>query len=243
MSTRGPRLKSPTPRPGSRAITPRIVNVALADDDLIADRDAERGQQLRPHQRRRGLRAARASRSAPPCSVDAAVERKRAAARPAAPPSRATALRPSAGRTIVGVSIDFGALGRRRPRRGGGRSSRAPPASSRGWWRSGRRRRSATCASRAEDAADALDHRAQRDDRGDADRDADEEEQQPLPATRASRAPPSAGRTSSRHRSRSTTRPSRSTSRASAIAASSASCVTSTSVVPRAGVNRRAADP
>ena len=103
---------------------------------------------------------------------------------------------------------------------------------------------------RAEDVAHALNHRPQRDDRGDADRDADEEEQQAPPRrprlahrhakdehhARASRGLPALGRGAS------VTRPSRSTTRASAMAASSASCVTSTIVVP-ARVNPRAAAP
>ena len=33
------------------SITPRIVNAAWPIDELVADRDAERGQQLRPDQR------------------------------------------------------------------------------------------------------------------------------------------------------------------------------------------------
>src|SRR5437867_3671341 len=102
----------------------------------------------------------------------------------------------------------------------------------------------------SDDITNALDDRPQRDDRGDADRDADEKEQEAVP--RRPRLPhghskdESHGRTgrllSVKGRARSaptrsdadsTTRPSRSASRASANDASSASCVTSTTVLPR----------
>ncbi len=46
-------LADAAPRLAARS-TPRIVNVAWPIDDLIADRDAERRQQLGPDERRRG---------------------------------------------------------------------------------------------------------------------------------------------------------------------------------------------
>jgi hypothetical protein len=75
--------------------------------------------------------------------------------------------------------------------------------------------------------ADVLNHRAKRDDRGDPDRDAHEEEQKPLPG---------GARLAQRHDQDEphvclTTAPSRRTMRASATPASSRSCVTRTSVV------------
>ena len=81
-----------------------------------------------------------------------------------------------------------------------------------------------------EHLAHVLNDRAQRHDGGHADGDADEEEQQAAPCR---------ARLADRHLQHephtcSTTRPSRRTSRESAIAASSASCVTRTIVVPRA---------
>src|ERR1043166_3379134 len=81
----------------------------------------------------------------------------------------------------------------------------------------------------AQNLAHAANHRTQRDDRGDADGNADEKENEAVP--RRARLP-------DRHAEhelhvRSTTRPSRRISRTSARAARSVSCVTSTIVVPR----------
>ena len=94
---------------------------------------------------------------------------------------RATCRDSSAGRAIVGVSIVSGA--RRRAASASALIDRLR-ASSGVQSRVVRRITSAAMsarASRVEDAADALDHRPERDDRRDADRDADEEEQQPPP--------------------------------------------------------------
>ena len=132
------------PRPGSFATTPRIVNVACADDDAIADRDAERRQQLRPHERRRGSRAARAS-TAVALELDGAVERKPRLNGPQLDHLRD---RPPVRRPHHRRRLDrFG------PRGGAGLGEaavdrpRAPRRSSRASCRTGRRRRSAPCAS------------------------------------------------------------------------------------------------
>ena len=103
--TREPKLKAPTRRPGSCAITPRMVNGSPPMSSAIADRMPSCDEQLRPDQR-------------------AAVREQRVgelAARPAGAPSRRTgspactprsstmrataAPFPSGGRTIVATSI------------------------------------------------------------------------------------------------------------------------------------------
>ena len=145
---------------------------------------------------------------------------------------RAAVFDRSAGRTMVGVSIGFGPAPSppprqtavdRRPRLGG------PVAGRRNQHVGGDERAGLA----AEHVADALDDRPHRDDGGHADGDADEEKQQAPPRRSglAHRHPQHEGHREITSTPRcSTTRPSRSTRRASAIAASSASWVTRTSV-------------
>ncbi len=237
MSMRGPRLKSPTRRPGSVAMTPRIVNGTCPMTIASPTVDVERGQQLGPHQHaailqhrvRVGLAALRASSS----RREETPGRSRAV-----PPSGSAVLRPIGGPHHRRRLDRVGATLCARLGEAVGRSSPAPPASSRGVVEISTSAAISVRASLAEHLADALDDRAERDDRRHADGDADEEEQQPPPRRPRLAQRPCAARTSSGRppRRRCARRPVRPAARAwhRPSPASSASCVTSTSVgVPR----------
>ena len=222
----------------------------LADRDLVAHLHAERRQQLRPHDDAVVLQQ-RVRVRLPVDQDDGAVQRKvrlhgaqlghlRHRLRRIGRPHHRRRLErfgPGGGAGIGERAIDGG------PRRLG------PVAVGRNQHVGGDERPRLA----ADHPADALDHRAQGDDRGDADGDADEEEQQAPPRrarfarrhpedehhrSRSRAGAPALAPTASLSASRtfsvfSTTRPSRIISLASAIAASSASCVTRTMVVPR----------
>ena len=225
------------PRPGSLAMTPRIVNVACPIDDLVADRDAERRQQLGPDEHAVVLAAARASRSGRPAASTLPYSGKprlhRAQLRH--PRDRLRPVRRPHHRRRLDR---LGPRRWRRPRRGGGRSSRAPRRSSRGWSRSARRRRSATWPRvpntprtlwiTERSATIAATPTAMQTKKNSSRRHDARVSRTAIRRTNIMRRRPRSSASVF-----STTRPSRRTSRASAIAASSASCVTSTSVVPR----------
>ena len=201
----------------------------LPDDDRIAEADAERRQQLRTHERAVMLKQrVRIGRIAG--ELDVAVKRKALLDRLELdhPRHRFRRIRrPDHRRRLERLGV-----------LGAGVGQTTIDRLTDGWRPVLRGRdeqvgRDERLGFPAEHVAHALNDRPQRHDRGNADGDAHEEEQQPVPRrSRLARGHPE-------HEGHgaapapSTTRPSRSTSRRSASAASSASCVTRTTVVPR----------
>ena len=104
MMTRAPKLKAPMRRPGSCAMTPRIVNGWPPIMQPIADAHAELHQELRADERATtGEEVVRVGTTVG--QRQRAVEREPVAATARSSTMRATAM-PCSARTIVGVSID-----------------------------------------------------------------------------------------------------------------------------------------
>ena len=179
MSTRGPRLNAPSRRPGLARDHAANREALRADRERVADRDV-RAAPAAP--------AAPARRSPPAARGDTARRRRASACRRTGSPAstaRSSTIRArpsarSAGRTIVASSTERDALGAGRlaaARRSSPRSSGVHRLVARDEDVGGDQRPRLA----GEHVAHALDHRAQRDDRADADGDADEEEQQAPP--------------------------------------------------------------
>ncbi len=230
ISRRGPRLKAPRLRPGSSVITPRMVNVCVP---MRIGSPTRRASCARNSGRTSAAIAQQVVAVGALAQTEGPIERKRGLHRAqlhhlrddpgriGRPHHRGnlhglgdvrdTAL-PLLCRQRVAHTIAEGRVARDQ---NVGRDERPRLARQRG--------------------AYALDHRPQRDDRPDADGDAERRRRRAASTRPGSRAAPSGPRslTGRPPRRRAIRRPSRSTRRRSASAASWGSCVTSTSVVPR----------
>ena len=135
MSTRGPRLKSPTRRPGSLVMTPRIVNgawpMAIWSPTSTPSAVSSSGRTSAPWSCEQRVRVGLAAVEHRPCR-----RAETPAARARSSTIRATACARSAGRTIVGVSMRLGPRRRAGIREPAVDRLRAPSASTRGWSRS-----------------------------------------------------------------------------------------------------------
>ncbi len=242
--TRGPRLKAPSRRPGSAVMTPRMTK----------SRPPSASGRRPPGRAARAVPGAPGRRRRPrrawvywtlPLEVQRAVVGK----------AWRNGLQLDHPRLSAGVAAGVAAgachgrsLRRRRDLRTGRRQARRDRRGEFAVDRARARHDQVGAEQRPGFAGEHLPHalndRAQRDDGADAERDAQEEEQQPPPrgahlahghrCHEPHRPPPMSAVVSS-----GTGRPSRSDSRVSAKAAISASCVTSTSVTARAAAHRQ----